>query len=172
MRYSSTFQTVLGRPLFLVLLLCVQEGDNDVKSKSTPARRSNASKSNTMSPSNQEGDDDDDDDDEEMGPSDTATPMAKSSDGSASANSATPRAALDAMLATEREINPQVNRSLKKARKADKKKLRRQAAKSATSSPGGGGGDAYDFSRDFYAGGGAARTGSGAEADLSDDDDL
>lgn len=72
-------------------------------------------------------------------------------------------------------INPQVNRSLKKARKADKKKARRET-KRASLSPGkeaGGGGEvggAYDFSRDFYAGGGEGKGGDGEE--LSDDDEL
>lgn len=66
---------------------------------------------------------------------------------------------------------PQVNRSLKKARKADKKKARRET-KRASLSPGkgaeggGGAGSAYDFSTDFYAGG------EGGGGELSDDDEL
>lgn len=60
---------------------------------------------------------------------------------------------------------PQINRSLKKARKADRKKVRREV-KRASLSPGkdAEGGGAYDFSRDFYAGGGGG--------ELSDDDEL
>lgn len=80
---------------------------------------------------------------------------------------AAPRAALDAMLAGEAAINPQVNRSLKKARKADKKKARR-AARSSLSS-GEEGGD-YDFGRDFYAGEEGEEVSAAAE--LSDDDEL
>lgn len=53
----------------------------------------------------------------------------------------------------------QVNRSLKKARKADKKKAKRAAAK----------GEDYDFSRDFYGGEGEE---AAAGAELSDDDEL
>ncbi|CAM9533048.1 unnamed protein product, partial [Scytosiphon promiscuus] len=95
---------------------------------------------------------------DEEGDHDTATTSnmteAAAADGSKKDKRAAPRAALDAMLAGEAAINPQVNRSLKKARKADKKKARREI-KRASLSPGkeqgSGGGGAYDFSRDFYA---------------------
>ncbi|CAN0321654.1 unnamed protein product [Pylaiella littoralis] len=119
----------------------------------------------------QESDDDDDDDDETATTSNMTEAVAV--DGKKDKRAA-PKAALDAMLAGEAAINPQVNRSLKKARKADRKKTRREM-KRASLSPGKGkdGGEvggAYDFSRDFYAGGGAGKGGDGRE--LSDDDEL
>ncbi|CAM9717485.1 unnamed protein product [Ectocarpus fasciculatus] len=115
--------------------------------------------------------DDDDDDDTATTSNMTEAVAAPGKDGGKNDKRAAPRAALDAMLAGEAAINPQVNRSLKKARKADKKKARREM-KRASLSPGKGGeavGGAYDFSRDFYAGGESAGGGAG---ELSDDDEL
>ncbi|CAM9323494.1 unnamed protein product [Choristocarpus tenellus] len=87
-----------------------------------------------------------------------------------------PRQAMDAMLEEERAINPQTNKSLKKAHKAAKKKGRRAAkaeggtGSSEQGSEGqNGDGDSYSFTRDFYGGSGV---GQGTVGDDDDDDDL
>ncbi|CAB1104014.1 unnamed protein product [Ectocarpus sp. CCAP 1310/34] len=120
----------------------------------------------------EEQESDDDDDDTATTSNMTEAVAAPGNDGGKNDKRAAPRAALDAMLAGDAAINPQVNRSLKKTRKADKKKARREM-KRASLSPGKGGeavGGAYDFSRDFYAGGEQAAGGGAGE--LSDDDEL
>ncbi|CAM9410696.1 unnamed protein product [Ectocarpus sp. 12 AP-2014] len=120
----------------------------------------------------EEQESDDDDDDTATTSNMTEAVAAPGNDGGKNDKRAAPRAALDAMLAGDAAINPQVNRSLKKARRADKKKARREM-KRASLSPGKGGdavGGAYDFSRDFYAGGEQAAGGGAGE--LSDDDEL
>eukprot|EP00903_Cladosiphon_okamuranus_P013622 g12686.t1 len=98
------------------------------------------------------------------------TDAAAPADGTKKDKKAAPRAALDAMLAEEAAINPQVNRSLKKARKADKKKARREIKRASLSPGKDAEGEAYDFSRDFYGGSGGG--GRGGDGELSDDDEL
>lgn len=65
------------------------------------------------------------------------------------------------MLAVEAAINPQENRSFKRARKAEKKKARRAAASQQD--------EAYDFSRDFY---GEDEGAGGDHEDSEEDDEL
>lgn len=143
------------------------EGDETAQSVSSKRSKPSGT-GRTSAMSSDAGDDDDDDDDDNGGGEPTA--------GANMTGASAPRRALEAMLAEERAINPQMKRSLKMARKAEKKKQRRAAARASLSpSPAAaaagsdGTGQEYDFARDFYGGKAPA---ADASQDLSDDDDL